>query len=263
MGSPKSDRSYTVWAAKLPKKAVEAAKDMPMFASGGAVPRFAAGGRVLASVIDKNPTEAQKEAGNYSKDHISIHGLDIAIENAKGHERSGVGGDGKRWSVKMPAHYGYIKGTVGKDKDHVDVYLGPHKKSPHVWVIDQQNAETKSFDEHKVAIGFASKKQVIETYRKAFSDGKADQRLGHIHEMSIGSFKDWLQNGDTTMPIAKDAEKGKLAHTAVGYVNKSNIRGESCSGCSMFVDGVQPSCSLVKNPIYPSGWCRRFAKKGS
>src|SRR5262249_16926301 len=40
-------------------------------------PKFAAGGRVLASAINRNPTEAQKEAGNYAKDHVNLHGLDI------------------------------------------------------------------------------------------------------------------------------------------------------------------------------------------
>ena len=39
------------------------------------VPTFKRGGVV--------PSDAQKEAGNYKKDHIKIHGLDISIENPK------------------------------------------------------------------------------------------------------------------------------------------------------------------------------------
>lgn len=154
------------------------------------------GGRVNASNIEHQPSEAQKEAGNYAKDHVCVHGLDITIENAKGHHRRGVGRDGKPWSVKMPAHYGYIKGTVGKDKDHVDVYLGPHLKAPNVWVLDQMNAESKQFDEHKTFVGFASKDQVVETYRKAFSDGKAMERLGHLTRMTVPTFKQWLESGN-------------------------------------------------------------------
>jgi hypothetical protein len=35
------------------------------------------------------PTEAQKEAGNYRKGHVRVHGLDITIETPQGAERSG------------------------------------------------------------------------------------------------------------------------------------------------------------------------------
>jgi Inorganic Pyrophosphatase len=169
------------------------------------LPARADGGRVDADNIDAEPTEAQKEAGNYRKDRVRVHGLGITIENAKGAERSGVGRDGKPWSVKMPAAYGYIRGTLGKDKDHVDVYVGPHRKAPDVFVIDQKDAETGTFDEHKAFVGFPSKQAAVACYRKSFSDGRADERLGHIEQMSVDAFKHWLANGDATKPIARAA----------------------------------------------------------
>lgn len=172
---------------------------MRKYAIGGTA--RAHGGRVEAANIDHSPTEAQKKVGNYAKDHVSIHGLDITVENAKGKSRKGVDRDGKPWSVRMPAHYGYIKGTVGKDKDHVDVYLGPHTKSPHVFVVDQVDGDTKKFDEHKTFLGFASKTQVLKTYHAAFSDGRGGDRFGHITEMSVDDFKHWLKSGDTTKPL--------------------------------------------------------------
>lgn len=61
-----------------------------------------------AKDVDRYPTDAEKEAGNYEKGHVIIQGLDISIENPKGSFRSGVDKDGKPWSVKMPSHYGYI-----------------------------------------------------------------------------------------------------------------------------------------------------------
>lgn len=173
----------------------------PLFKQGGAVNRQH-GGRVNPSNIDPRPTEAQKKAGNYAKDHVRIHGLDLTIENAKGAKRFGKDRDGKPWSVTMPAHYGYIKGTVGRDKDHVDVYLGPHPKSPKVFVVDQLDAETGKFDEHKAFIGFTSKISVIDCYQKAFSDGKAHDRLGHIRAMTVDEFKQWLNSGNTAKPVA-------------------------------------------------------------
>jgi len=164
----------------------------------------AAGGRVDASNINHAPTEAQKEAGNYAKDHVRIHGLDIAIENAKGAERSGVGKDGKPWSVRMPAHYGYIKRTEGADGDHVDVYLGPHTKSRKVFVVDQRDAETSDFDEHKVMMGFGTQKQAREAYHRGFSDGRGRERLGHMTEMGVDEFKGWLKHGNQSRPAFAD-----------------------------------------------------------
>jgi len=176
----------------------------PQFRYGGAVNR-ANGGRVDPANIHSSPSEAQKKAGNYAKDHVRVHGLDLTIENAKGSKRSGIDKGGKRWSVTMPAAYGYIRGTVGKDKDHVDVYLGPHLKSPHVFVLDQLDADSRKFDEHKCFLGFGSVGQVKACYGKAFSDGRAHRRIGHIREMDVGQFKDWIASGDTTKPIKKAA----------------------------------------------------------
>lgn len=163
------------------------------------------GGRVDPDNIEREPSEAQKKAGNYAKDHVRIHGMDISIENAKGHYRRGVDKGGKPWQVKMPAHYGYIKGTEGRDKDHVDVYLGPHRAAPHVYVVDQVDADSKKFDEHKAFLGFASEQQARDTYRKAFSDGRGHERIGHVSTMTVEAFKHWLMNGDTTKP-SKQAE---------------------------------------------------------
>lgn len=65
--------------------------------------------------VDQNPTEAQKEAGNYKKGHIKLDGYDISIENPKGSTRSGVDEQGKEWSVTMNNDYGYLRGTEGVD----------------------------------------------------------------------------------------------------------------------------------------------------
>jgi hypothetical protein len=160
---------------------------------------FASGGRV-----NHEPTEAQKEAGNYQKRHVKIHGLDISIENEKGSTRSGIGKDGKPWSVKLPYVYGYIRRTEGADGDHVDVMIGPHLKSDKVFIVDQHDAETRRFDEHKCFVGFGSIAQVRAHYLRGFSDGKGKHRLRHITEMTVPQFKEWLK-GDMTKPAAMAA----------------------------------------------------------
>lgn len=152
--------------------------------------------------LNHAPSEAQKAAGNYKKHHVRMHGLDIALENVKGGKRSGVDRDGRRWAVTMPAHYGYIKRTEGADGDHVDVYIGPDHASKNVYVIDQKDAETGKFDEHKVMLGFGSEAQARATYLKGFSDGKGAQRIQSIKPMTIDQFKEWLK-GDTTKRIGR------------------------------------------------------------
>ena len=99
------------------------------------------------------PTEAQKEAGNYKKGHLSLHGLDISIENPRGSVRSGVSPEGKKWETTLAHHYGYIRGPKGKDKDHLDVFIGPYPEARST-VIDQVDPKTGKFDEHKVMMGF-------------------------------------------------------------------------------------------------------------
>lgn len=168
----------------------------------GAIRAFAEGG----------PTDAQKEAGNYRKLHTSVHGMKVAIENEKGSERTGTGVDGKKWSVTMPAHYGYVKGTEGKDGDHVDVYLGPALGHPIVHVVDQVDHRTGDFDEHKAMVGFRSRKHALDTYHQSFSDGHGPDRVGAVTSLPVGKFKDWLAKGKRKAPL------GKLAET----VNRKN-----------------------------------------
>jgi hypothetical protein len=190
---------------------------------------FARGGAVTASHIDRaasqahrNPSEAQKEAGNYRKGHVNIHGLDVSIENAKGSYRRGNGPQGP-WQVKMPSHYGYVRGSVGADDDHVDCYIGPHIKSPRVYVMDQKDAETGAFDEHKCFLGFSSIPQLKRTYREAFSDGKADKRVGAIVEMPIDAFKKWIKSEDPKQPVLKHYETSPRAYAGGGVVHDTGL----------------------------------------
>lgn len=168
-----------------------------------------------AARVHRTPSDRQKEAGNYRKGHVRVHGLDISIENPRGSLRRGVGSDGVPWKSRLPAHYGYIRRTQGADGDHVDVYLGPHHKSPLVYVVDQENPDTGDFDEHKAFIGFASPKQVRNTYMAAFSDGRGRDRLGHLSEMTVAQFCDWLRNGDTKQPLHR-ASGGRIPTMADG-----------------------------------------------
>ena len=159
-------------------------------------------------------SDAQKEAGNYKKDHLSFQGLPIAIENKKGSRRTGTDPNGKQWSCVIPADYGYIKRTTGADGDHVDCYIGPNANSQIVFVVDQINPTTRRFDEHKCLLGFHSEAEARKTYDAGFSDNSGPKRRAAIRTMTMQSFKDWLKRGDTTKRIAR-AGGGETTTTTV------------------------------------------------
>lgn len=148
------------------------------------------------------PSQAQKDAGNYKVGRVAWNGLQLSIENPEGSERSGTDRGGKAWSVKMPAHYGYIRRTEGADGDHVDVYLGKTPEAPAVYVVDQVDAETRKFDEHKAMLSFASRDDAIQAYQKGFSDGRGAERMGAVTEMPVEVFKAWARSGDTKRALA-------------------------------------------------------------
>lgn len=147
-----------------------------------------------------NPTDAQKEAGNYKKGHVWIQGLDITIENPKGSVRSGVSSTGHRWSCRLPADYGYIRNTISKDGDHLDCYVGPDKSSNLVFVVNQIDEKTGKFDEHKAMCFYKNERDALRDYCAAFSDGKGHARIGSVEPMSMHAFKDWLKSGKTKRP---------------------------------------------------------------
>lgn len=147
-------------------------------------------------------TPAQASAGNYKKKHVNFQGLPLAIETPKGHIREKVTNGKVDWRVKMPVDYGYVKGTKDNDGDATDVFLGPHKNSDKVWVIDQAHHETGKFDEHKAMLGFKHKTEALKAYKDSFSDGKGHKRIMDATEMSVGQYKDWVKHGNLKKPVS-------------------------------------------------------------
>lgn len=141
--------------------------------------------------VDTNPSEAQKEAGNYKKGHVKINGFDVSIEQPAGSVRSGKDASGKEWSQAMNNTYGYIRGTKGVDGDHIDVFLGPDMNSDMVYVVDQVNTDG-SFDEHKVMMGFSSLEDARSAYLSNYEEGW--QGLGNITGVALDDFKKWIDS---------------------------------------------------------------------
>lgn len=139
-----------------------------------------------------NPTDAQKEAGNYRMGHISIKGMKIAIENPKGSKRYYKENGEEKYNV-MKNHYGYFNISKGKDGDCVDVFIGPNVENfERVYCIDQNDKEG-NFDETKVMLGFDSKKEAKEAYLSNYSPNWKGFR--GITSVSLKTFKKWLYRG--------------------------------------------------------------------
>ena len=181
------------------------------------------------------PTDRQKEAGNYKKGHLRLHGLDISIENPKGSTRSGVSPTGKAWRTKLKDHYGYIKGTVGRDKDHIDVFLGPNAEDPNlrVYVIDQRDPGTNTFDEHKVMIGYRTGAEARVAYQRNYQKGWSGAAA--ITPMTLEDFKVWVFDKEKTSKPA-DASLRDSPSFARSLKRKDTSIGRNANGDEIFQD---------------------------
>lgn len=156
--------------------------------------------------VNTNPTEPQKEAGNYRKGHVQVGTFDVTIENPKGSVRSGVDADGNKWSVMMNNSYGYIRGTEGVDGDHIDVFLSDDIdgwNGSHAFVIDQYN-EDGTFDEHKVMLGFNEADEAQSAFTSNYDKEWAEKRKLVCTPVTIEEFEKWINSSHRkTKPFAE------------------------------------------------------------
>lgn len=169
----------------------------------------------LKSAIDEtetNPSDAQKESGNYKKGHIKFGGYDYTIENPKGSIRSGKDANGKEWKITMHDTYGYIRGKFGKDGDHLDMFINDKADLDNwngdVFVVDQVNPDG-SFDEHKVMYGYDSMDDAEKAYLANYSKGW--KGLGGITGASKAEFDKWLDTSNRKLKPFADYAKVKFS----------------------------------------------------
>ena len=169
----------------------------------------------LKSAIEEtetNPSDAQKESGNYKKGHIKFGGYDYTIENPKGSTRSGKDADGKEWKVTMHDTYGYVRGKFGKDGDHLDMFINDKADLDNwngdVFVVDQVNPDG-SFDEHKVMYGYDSMDDAEKAYLANYNKGW--KGLGNITGASKTEFDKWLDTSNRKLKPFADYAKVKFS----------------------------------------------------
>lgn len=194
--------------------------------------------RLATAVEETNtePTEGQKEAGNYKKGHLSFGGYNFTVENPKGSVRSGKDASGKPWSITMHNTYGYLtgKGHLGKDGDHLDVFInddadldlfgnnGNNGSDEKIYIIDQVNVDG-SFDEHKIMWGFNSEVDAIRNYLMNYS--RPWHGLGNITGVDKATFDKWVESSDRKVkPFAETrfGDKRDVAAKVMGEVKRRN-----------------------------------------
>jgi hypothetical protein len=137
----------------------------------------------------KNVTKSLTYSGYKLQGRIKLYDMNISIENKKGTYRSGVDSDGHKWKTLMHYDYGYIRGTVGTDSDHVDCYIGPDKNSKKVYVIHQNNPITHKYDEDKCMLCFESAEAAKKAYMKQYD---RPGFFGSMETLTIEQFKTFV-----------------------------------------------------------------------
>jgi hypothetical protein len=152
-------------------------------------------------------SEIQQAVGNFKKEHLSVQGLSISIENPKGSKRGEKDEYGVDRRIRMPAAYGYIRGVIGADGMQMDVYVGKYPSTPFVFVIDQDKFTPQDrdngFDEHKVMLGYKNLKRALQDYLSSHFDGLGHERASAVTQVSIYDLKQWFKSGDLKKPISE------------------------------------------------------------
>lgn len=203
--------------------------------------------KTASADVNTEPTEAQKEAGNYKKGHVQVGTFDITIEQPQGSVRKGTDANGKQWESKMHNTYGYFRGTEGVDGDHIDVFLSNDIdgwNGRKVYVVDQYNPDG-TFDEHKVMLGFNDMDEAKSDYLANYEKGWEDGRRIVVSTTNLEYFEKWIDSShrktkpfaeyagvkketvasspakeDTAAPTTENADNAAYTITPTTYTNK-------------------------------------------
>lgn len=170
------------------------------------------------------PSQAQKEAGNYKVGRVKLNGLDISIENPDQSTRSGVDPDGNQWQSTMNGHYGYVKGVIARapDKEHVDVNIKPSTPADYdgtAYVINQNDPSTGKFDEPKVYVGYDSEQSAVDAYMSNYETGW--QGLGSVTPVTMDRFKKLLNQKSGFMKPVKPTLREVAAKRKAEKLNQA------------------------------------------
>mgnify|MGYP003294392993 CR=1 FL=1 len=152
---------------------------------------------------DKEVKKSLTFSGYKLQGRKKFAGFNISIENKKGSYREGTDSNGHKWRVKMYHDYGYIRGSVGTDGDHVDCYLGPNENAKKVYIVHQQNPDTKEYDEDKCMLGFDTQIDAKNAYLKQYD------RPGFLQSITVMDLEEFRSK------ILDPENKGKMIKSMI------------------------------------------------
>ena len=227
--------------------------------------------------VNTEPTEAQKEAGNYKKCHVQVGTFDITIEQPEGSIRRGTDANGKQWESKMHNTYGYFRGTEGVDGDHIDVFLSNDMdgwNGAQVFVVDQYNPDG-TFDEHKVMLGFNDASDAKSNYLANYKKGWENGRRIDVSAVSLTDFEKWIASSRRkTKPFSeyKSVKPADDSETFKGHKveNSGKEALEDVIGRSLNADETHRLIAFMENTaesapeleLTPQNWAKEFGESG-
>ena len=168
---------------------------------------------------------------------MKFGGLDVSIENRKGSVRKWYDKATNTHGItKMVYPYGYVRGSIGSDGDHVDVFIGPNADATHVFIIDQMRApDFKTFDEQKIMLGWDDADKAKAAYLQHFD------KLGFFGKMKAMPFAEFSRKVLSTS-AGKPLVKGEWAEQLVDKI----MSGEPI-GNMVHPDNIIQRASLVQS----------------
>jgi hypothetical protein len=120
-----------------------------------------------------------------------VYGLPVVVETRRGRVRRGKEPDGTPWSTIMEVPYGYFPGVQGLDGGELDVFVGPDKGAPDVYLITTMQWPDYTLpDELKVFAQFASERDARICFQHHYANPRA---LGRVRRLSVEQFRCMMQ----------------------------------------------------------------------
>lgn len=119
---------------------------------------------------------------------IDFNGLQCSIETGRSRVREWYNPqDGSQGMSLMRLPYGYVCKTEGVDGDHYDVFVGPDRTAPNVYIITTMAApDFTEVDEQKAILGVHSAEEAKRVFYASYNDPRF---FGSMTEMPFEEFK--------------------------------------------------------------------------
>jgi ATP-dependent protease ClpP protease subunit len=187
--------------------------------------------------------------------------LVIVIEHLAGETRTKQS-SGYTVSTTFPVAYGCILRTTDAHGDEIDMYLASMATpGGNVFVIDQVNLGTGTFDEHKIMLGFSSPEEAAHLYCSVFADNSGSQRLGAITTFTDESLAAWLvEDGSALKPASESPSEGRIPMSVSGIRKSQNpgqgqpLRRDETGGVVIDLPNLSAGPKIVTKPNGPDSF---------